>query len=366
MRIDLLRVRDLRCFEATDFAPGPGINWLVGPNGAGKTTLLEAAHILSHGRSFRTGTRSAPCRHGASSYLIYAETARRNGTVHRLGLTRHPDQWEARLDGTDLATLGPLFEACPVVCFGPESASLITGPADERRSFLDWGVFHVEHRSLHVWKRWRRALRQRNTLLRTDASAEAFEPWEHDLGELASDIHRMRGECLSSLEPYVVEEAAALVPEFGRAGFAYRPGWDETMPFSDQLAAMRERDRERGFTQRGAHRADWGLEFDRVVRREHLSRGQAKAVALVCVLALTRWLRERTGEYPLLCLDDLDSELDAAHASKASDWLADKPLQAWITATARPAASRLLPGAEVFHVEHSGVMLTAGGAGDRV
>lgn len=366
MRVDLLRVRDLRCFEAAEFAPGPGVNWLVGPNGAGKTTLLEAAYILSHGRSFRTGVRSAPCRHNASSYLIYAETIRGNGAAHRLGLTRRADRWEARLDGADLSTLAPLFEACPVVCFGPESASLIAGPADERRSFLDWGVFHVEHRSLDIWRRWRRALRQRNALLRTDAGADAFEPWEHDLGGLANDIHRMRGECLASLEPYVVQEAAALVPEFGRVGFVYRPGWDDTAPFSDQLAAMRERDRERGFTQRGAHRADWGLGFEGVVRREHLSRGQAKAIALVCVLALTRWLRERTGEFPLLCLDDLDSELDVEHSSKAIHWLADKPLQVWITATAFPAPSRLLPGAEVFHVEHSGLVLTEGQVGHRV
>jgi DNA replication and repair protein RecF len=352
MKIDLLRLRDLRCFEAAEFAPGPGVNWLVGPNGAGKTTLLEAAHILSHGRSFRGGTRSAPCRYGAQNYLIYAETCN-GGSVHKLGLARRGDRWEAHLNGADLSTLAPLFEVCPVVVFGPESPSLITGPGDERRSFLDWSVFHVEHRSLQVWRRWRRALRQRNALLRTHAEASAFGPWEHDLGRLAEEIHRMRGACLASLEPYVREEAAVLVPEFGSARFDYRPGWDETVPLADQLAAMRGKDRERGFTQRGAHRADWSLEFERVMRREHLSRGQAKAVALVCVLALVRWLKDRTAEYPLLCLDDLDSELDAEHAGKVIHWMTDKPLQAWITTTSLPDSG--LSDARVFHVEHSGV-----------
>lgn len=352
MKIDLLRLRDLRCFEEAEFAPGPGVNWLVGPNGAGKTTLLEAAYILSHGRSFRGGTRSAPCRHGAPNYLIHAETCS-GGSVHRIGLARRGDRWEARLDGADLSTLAPLFESCPVVAFGPESLSLITGPGEERRSFLDWSVFHVEHRSMDVWRRWRRALRQRNALLRTDADALAHEPWEHDLGRLAEEIHRMRGACLASLEPYVREEAAALVPEFGAARLDYRPGWDETRPLADQLAAMRDRDRERGFTQRGAHRADWSLEFESGMRREHLSRGQAKAVALACVLGLVRWLKDQTAEFPLLCLDDLDSELDAEHAGKVIHWLADKPLQVWITTTSTPNIS--LSDARVFHVEHSGV-----------
>lgn len=370
MRVDLLRVHNLRCFETVEFAPGPEVNWLVGENGAGKTTLLEAAYILSHGRSFRAGGRSAPCRYGASDYVIYAEISRNERwghRDHRLGLTRRGDRWEARLDGHDLPALAPLFEVCPVVCFGPESPLLITGPAEERRGFLDWSVFHVEHGSLDLWRRWRRALRQRNALLRSSAGAAAFEPWEHDLDRLAAEIHRMRSGCLASLEPYVVEEAAAMVPEFGPARFNYRPGWDESLSLSEQLASMRDRDRERGYTQRGAHRADWSLDFERIARREHLSRGQAKAAALVCALALVRWLKDRTAQYPLLCLDDLDSELDQAHVGKLGDWLAGKPLQAWITSTSTPESSRLLPGWRMFHVEHSRVAPTRGvGSGHRV
>lgn len=355
MNIELLRISNLRCFESASFEPGPAINWLVGANGAGKTSLLESAHILSHGRSFRAGSRLAPCRQGASEYLIYAEISRK-GRSGRLGLRRREDRWEARLDGADLPTLVPLFEACPVICFGPENPSLMLGPAEERRSFLDWSVFHVEHTSPEIWRMWRRTLRQRNALLRKGAEDSAFEPWEYDLGGLASTIHQMRRDCLAGLEPYLIEETAWLVPELGRMRILYRPGWDESVGLAEQLACLRRRDRERGFTQRGAHRADWTLEFESVARREHLSRGQAKAVALACVLAQTRWLKDRIGEYPLLCLDDVGSELDAAHAAKAIAWLEDKPLQAWLTSTAVPEPFRLASGSKVFHVEHGGLM----------
>lgn len=354
MNIDFLHISNLRCFEDARFSPGPGINWLTGNNGVGKTTWLEAAHLLSHGRSFRAGGRSAPRRHGATSFLIHAGLARANGTTHKLGIVRQEDRWQARLDGVDLTTLAPLFATCPVVCFGPESPSLILGPAEERRSFLDWGVFHVEHESLVAWRMWRRALRQRNTLLQEGGRDSAFEPWEHELDRLGRQIQRMRSECLASFGPYIESESANLVPELGKPGIHLRAGWDESVGLSAQLAATRTRDRERGFTQYGAHRADWSLQFEQVARREHFSRGQAKAVALVCVLALARWLNDRLGEYPLLCLDDIHSELDQAHVLKVMVWLAGRPVQTWITSTEPPAGEILPDSTLLFHVEQTG------------
>ncbi|HEX5961357.1 MAG TPA: DNA replication/repair protein RecF [Rhodanobacteraceae bacterium] len=354
MNIELLRATDLRCFEQVSFAPGPGVNWLLGPNGAGKTTLLEAAYLLSHGRSFRAGSRTAPCRQGAREYLVYAEIQREDRARIRLGLTRTDDRWMARRNGEDLASLTPLFEACPVVYFGPESQSLVQGPAEERRAYLDWSVFHVEHASLVLWKAWRKALRQRNTLLRKHAAAAEFLPWEHELGSLAERIHVLRRRCLTSLEPYIAEEAALLVPELGLVRIDYRPGWDEQVGLGAQLASTRDRDRERGFTRHGAHRADWMLAFERVARREHLSRGQAKATALVCTLALARWLKDNSGEYPLLCLDDFESELDTPHAALVIGWLAGKPIQCWLTSTKEAAHGRAAGSTRVFHVKHSG------------
>lgn len=354
MNVERLRVTNLRCFADAAFAPGPRVNWLVGGNGAGKTTLLEAAYILSHGRSFRTGGRAAPRRHGAADYTIYAEVSRDTAARVRLGLTRDAERWSARVNGEDLDNLAPLFKACPVVYFGPDSQELILGPADGRRAFLDWGVFHVEHSSLRLWKSWRRALRQRNALLRQGAPDREFEPWEHDLGRLAVQIHALRARCVAELAPYLVAEAGRLVPELGEARLDYRAGWDEAVGLATQLAETRERDRERGYTWHGAHRADWSLVFANVPQREWLSRGQAKSAALVCTLALTRWFRDDVGEYPLLCLDDLESELDPAHAALVIDWLANEPLQSWLTRTSAPAPRRAGDGSTMFHVEQGG------------
>lgn len=367
MKVDLLRATNLRCFQAVEFAPEAGVNWLLGANGAGKTTLLEAAYILSHGRSFRAGGRSAPCRQGEHGYLLHAVVARQDRASTRIGLSREGDRWLARLNGVDVGSLAPLFAACPVVCFGPDSQALVTGPAEDRRSFLDWSVFHVEHASLELWRSWRRALRQRNALLRVGAPDREFEPWEHDLAVLAGRIHAARGACLESFAGYLVAVAGWLVPELGTPRIDYRPGWDTERGLQHQLADARGRERERGFTQHGAHRADWLPVFPGIAQREHFSRGQAKAVALACLLAQATWLHDRIGEYPLVCLDDLGSELDAAHVRKVVAWLADKPLQAWLTTTTAPGALRAIAGGTLFHVEHAGVTRVAdqaAGAGE--
>jgi DNA replication and repair protein RecF len=201
-------------------------------------------------------------------------------------------------------------------------------------------------------------LRQRNALLRQGAPAAAFVPWEHDLGRLAESIHTVRARCLSAFQEYLAKEALNLIPELGRVHVDYRPGWDTQIGLAGQLAETRERDLELGFTRHGAHRADWSLVFEGVAKREHLSRGQAKAAALACTLALTRWFRDSIGEYPILCLDDVESELDAPHAMLLIEWLRDKTIQSWLTSTRVPDENHLMEGARVFHVKHSGIEST--------
>lgn len=163
----------------------------------------------------------------------------------------------------------------------------------------------------------------------------------------------MRTRCLAELGPYLAQEAAVLVPELGNVRIDYRAGWDTQHGLARQLAETRNRDREMGFTRFGAHRADWMIVFEQMAKREHLSRGQAKAAALVCTLALTRWLKDNVGEYPLLCLDDLESELDAPHAALVIQWLHETAVQSWLTSTRVPESGRVNANTRLFHVKHA-------------
>lgn len=348
MRIDLLRAHHLRCFDAVEITPGPRLNWLVGPNGAGKTSLLEAVYLLSHGHSFRAGARDALVQRDRGGFDLFAELKRSQG-VHRLGLARESGEWRVRVDGEPRATLSPLLELCAVACFEPGSHALITGAAEQRRRFLDWGVFHVEHRTLDWWRDYRRALRQRNALLKQGDDAGQFVFWESELGRLGELIDHSRRGYFDVLQRQIAGLATTLLAELGEARMIFRGGWNREQPLQQLLAEHRAQDIARGHTRLGPHHADWRLEFERAPGREFLSRGQTKLAALACVLAQAVVFAEQRGEWPLLCLDDLTSELDEAHQALVLKWVAERPAQVWLTATRFAGAD----SEEVarFHVE---------------
>ena len=351
MRLDRLRIQDLRCLHEVDLALEPGINVFVGANGAGKTSVLEAVFLLSHARSFRSGAREALLARDASRLSVFAELRQAGGRLLRLGLGREASRWEARLEGEG-ASLGELIAECAVTCFEPGSHALIAGGAEERRRFLDWGVFHVEHAFLDGWRRYQRALKQRNSLLRTatEPSSALYAPWETELAGLADWIDGQRREYLERLRPILHVCVASLLPELGAPELRYRRGWAEDRDLREQLEAQRGRDLARGHTSLGAHRADWSLAFEHAPQREHLSRGQEKLAALGCMLAQARLYAVQHGDWPIICLDDLASELDEAHQTAVISQLAESGAQVLVTGTNLPGPLRGLPH-RLFHVE---------------
>jgi len=269
----------------------------------------------------------------------------------RLGLGREGARWEARVDGEDVP-IGHLVRECAVVCFEPGSHALIAGGAEERRRYLDWGVFHVEHDFLSAWRRYQRALKQRNSLLRKGGQLDdaLFVPWELELARSAGLIDQQRGAYLDALLPHLQAQVALFLPELGHLELRYRAGWVEGEGLAEILGAQRSRDQARGHTTSGAHRADWSLSFQHAPQREHLSRGQEKLVALACLLAQARLDAERRGEWPIICLDDLASELDLAHQTAVVASLLQVPAQVLITGTEIPGSLEQAPK-QVFHVE---------------
>lgn len=351
MRLERLQLQKLRNISELSLDLAPGFNVLVGANGAGKTSILEAAFLLSHGRSFRSGAREALVQRGASGLSIFSSVRHDDGTLHRLGLGRVGARWEARLDGEDVL-VGQLIRACAVVCFEPGSHALIAGAAEERRRFLDWGVFHVEQEFLQAWRRYQRALKQRNSLLRSTVMPEdaLLGPWELELGRMGAHIDKWRRDYLDALLPFLQEQASLLLPELGGIELRYRSGWPEGEELTSVLHAQRARDYGRGHTTAGVHRADWSVSFQHAPQREHLSRGQEKLTALICVLAQARLDAAYRGEWPIVCLDDLASELDQAHQAAVVESLQGTSAQILVSGTERPEVLRRV-SCEMFHVE---------------
>lgn len=351
MRLSQLRLENLRAFAGLTIDLDPRWNVFVGANGAGKTTLLETAYLLSHARSFRSGPRDVLVRHGAEGYSVFGRVDRDGGSSSGLGLSRHEGTLEARVNGT-AAPVADLLRMIAVACFEPGSHELISGASEGRRRFLDWGVFHVEQDFLRVWRSFQRALRQRNALLRGSPSAADLDPWDRELALAGATLSSMRAHYFVDFSTAVAASLGGLLPELGRPSVSFETGWRSAEDPLEILAASREDDLRRGFTTRGPHRADWSIAFEHAPRREHLSRGQEKLCALACILAQARVFAQARGEWPVICIDDLASELDGPHQEVLVQSLRAVDAQILITGTHQPealAASGI--SAAMFHVE---------------
>ena len=355
MHLIELRIRGLRNIAAAELELAEGLNVFVGANGAGKTSVLEAAYLLSHGTSFRTHAAEHMQQRGGEALSLFARVATPT-RVRQLGMLRETGRWTAKLDGASSTKLTELFAASAVMCFEPGSHALISGAAEGRRAFLDWGVFHVEHSHAERMRRYRRALRQRNALLKQAADDEQLAIWDEELSAAAEPVAEQREIYLERFARELAPLLECHVPELGRVQLRSRSGWDRAMPLSQALRESRQRDRLLGHTNRGPHRADWSLCFERAPGPEHLSRGQEKVCAIACVLAQATLFRQNRAENPIIVFDDLCSELDEAHQVSALATLTDSGAQILLSGTHLPnALSTRFSPQRWFHVEQGRV-----------
>ena len=353
MWVERLELRDFRLFHRAELELGPGGNVLVGPNGAGKTSVLEALHLLAVGRSFRGAVRDGLIRRGTAALQVFAQVHHADAMSPRLGLLRGARDWQARIDGRAVAGLAEFHREIAVVCFEPGSHELIGGGSEHRRRYLDWFLFHVEPGFLTHWRRYQRALRQRNALLKlTGPEGEQLAAWERELAESGTALTQLRRDHFGRLAQRIAEVAGCLLPEAGAASLHFLPGWAGDQALGDALLQQRARDQMLGHTSVGPHRADWTISYETLPAREMFSRGQEKLTALACLLAQARTLADTRGGWPVLCLDDLASELDRTHLEAALAWIRATPAQWCLTGTELPAAlAPLSPPHRLFHVE---------------
>ena len=351
MRLERLRLSHLRNIAALDIELAPGINFFAGPNGAGKTSILEGAYVLSHGSSFRTSQTAVLIERGAGTVGIHADIERVAGPL-KLDMLSIGAGWQMKINGDRAETLAAGLAEFALVCFEPGSHSLISGGSAERRRFLDWILFHVEHDYVVAARHFRRTLQQRNALLKTNGSEKELDVWDSELSVAAERLTTLRQAVFPAYTIELANILSIFLPELGQATISYRRGWPEQQRLVDALAESRAIDRVRGHTSRGPHRADWSIRFERAPTREQLSRGQEKLCALACVLAQARVFAAARSEPPVVALDDFSSELDRPHQRTAMDLLCATGSQILITGIEIPDNLELDDGSSrMFHVE---------------
>lgn len=353
MIINKLKVSNLRNLEQVELSAHPLVNTLYGSNGAGKTSILESIAMLSRGRSFRSNKIARVIGEHGESIQVYAEISdpdvNSSNSARRLGIERSRQSWRARCDGEDIKQLSDLAKVLAVVAMEPNSHTLISGSPDVRRRYLDWGVFHVEPLYLDSWRRYARALKQRNAALRTGSSA-VLPGLESVLVQSGEQMTQMRQDYAERLSLQFDALMPTLSPSLGKVSLEYRQGW-AAESLGQALEEQRQGDLERGSTHSGPHRADLSIKVNGKLVRDSASRGEQKILATALVLAQARRLTE-TGIKPVLLLDDLASEFDRTHFNTTLDVGRDLGVQIWISGV---EAIELDAASARFHVEHGNV-----------
>lgn len=352
MGLETLGVTNFRCFEALALNCGKTCNLIVGENASGKTSLLEALFFLGRGRSFRAARSESVVREGAEELKVFGRIAGPGGQA--LGVGWSKGGLLVRVRG-EPAGLAELAEALPMLVIDARSHLLIEGGPGERRRYLDWGVFHVEHRFLPAWRRYRRALVQRNSLLKRGGRDSEFVAWERELAEAGEALDAGRRAYLHDLVP-LAEKQVRSVAALEGLELGYRAGWPGGEALADVLAAGRARDRQMGATQQGPHRADIPLRVDGMPASQRVSRGQQKVLAGALILAQAEILEARTGRRAIILCDDLAAELDVEHRRRFLAQLAGLGTQVFLSAVdAQTLISAGLEPERMFHVERAQV-----------
>ena len=292
------------------------VNIFFGDNGAGKSTVLEAIHMLGLARSFRSTQLTPVIAYGEEACTVYGKIENNSAPSLKLGVRRERrGGFKLRVGGEDKKQVVALAEVLPIQLINSASYLLLEGGPKQRRAFVDWGVFHVEPSFYTSWKRAQRCIKQRNAILRDAGNQQELIPWDQELIEVAEQVDSSRARYLEAFLPIFRSVLNELVDLEGLS-IQYLPGWDQSIAFEDVLKNNYLRDRQRGFTHHGPHRADLKISINGVDAQQILSRGQQKLVVSALRIAQSKQLTEINGKRCVMLVDDLPSEVDIQHQQK--------------------------------------------------
>jgi DNA replication and repair protein RecF len=357
-RLEITAVRNLQQVSVRNLGV---TNVFFGANGGGKTSVLESVYLLGMARSFRSAHIKPVIQHGMQGCAVYGELAGEGGRHTAIGVSRDRSGGvRIKVNGDPVSTVSALAEQQPMQILHAQSFELLTGGPVERRRFLDWGVFHVEHRYQKAWSLFQRCIKQRNSLLRHGKiSPRELEPWTLRMVESGEQIDVWRQNYFSLLIEVFAALLKQLAPELPAMELRYRRGWDKNLGLGAALEACLASDVEQGYTHIGPQRADIRVVCDGHDAGSMLSRGQQKLVVCALKLAQGQILSNQKGASCIYLVDDLPSELDAEHCQRVCEVLKNLNTQVFITCVDPAELIVSWPGLDVegsmFHVEQGQV-----------
>jgi len=375
MHINKLSIENVRNIKHISIPNCDSINVFVGDNGAGKTSILEALYIASIGRSFRHQQIKPMLNKEAHFLRVFLECTDDKGLPHKVGIERnHKNDYQIKIDGQKVTSLAQLSLLLPLIVIDSTSFTLLDGSSSERRKFLDWGVFHVEHQFYSNWRHYSKILKQRNVLLRQKPSSyQVLKPWDSQFADYAVTVERSRLSYLANFSQAFTDVLEELDPALAAdTSLLYKNGWGAKFNISDKNEQITELNKEKVLqclqdnfnkdckyqrTVDGSHRADMQLFTHKQLIKDCYSRGQKKTVVSALKLAQAKLVADISNKQPVILLDDMPSELDKNHLRNFFSYLSSMHYQLFITAVDQASFDGVsLEASSMFHVEHGEII----------
>ena len=327
MHIQTLSLHNFRNYETASLSLSAGLNIFVGDNAQGKTNLLEAIYVLSLSKSYRTTRETELIRHGADRAIITAQVAKM-ASLDLGVMVSHAEK--KRLLVNQKSTTANSFVGClNTVLFIPDSLQLVKGSPGDRRRFLDVQICQIDPVYRNNLLKYQRVVRQRNTLLKdawdNRVQLNQLPAWDNQLVTLGSKIMMRRQEVVEILQSYCQRAHETISDEREELRLIYQPFFEEEEGASmssaytiyeleailrKQLQERRREEVRRGYTLVGPQRDDLVFLINDTDLKKYGSQGQQRTAVLAYILAELELMCQETGEYPVVLLDDVMSELD--------------------------------------------------------
>ena len=366
--VHTLKLTDFRNYARAELKLDARPVVLIGDNGSGKTNLLEAVSLLGPGQGLRGRPYSELARkQGAGGFAVAAKVVSRLdeveiGTGLPVGSIEESKGRTVRIAGKD-ASAGALAEHVQLVWLIPAMDGLFTGPASERRRFLDRLVLAVDPKMRTPLSRYDRAMRQRNRLFQLrEGSRALFEGLEEQMAESGTAIAAARVDAVERLAELIEQMREARgESSFPFAVIALEGSLEEALSrlaatevedeFRARLDAGREDDRAGCRALEGPHLSDLIVTHGPKNTPASLcSSGEQKALLIGLILAKAELIKALQGPSPLVLLDEVAAHLDQGRREALFGEILRLGAQAWMTGTDRDLFAPMAESAQIFAV----------------
>ncbi len=375
MYLSRLTLHNFRVYEQLRLDLQRGLTVFIGPNAAGKTSLLEAIHVLATTKSPRTNSDRELVRWGAGicrvegGFISHADRPLRLAVGLDASAAAGPPGRRLEVEGEPVAGPRDFVGRAAVVMFAPDDLAIIKGGPGLRRRFLNTAIAQLQPRYLHDLARYKRALRQRNELLKTlghgaRPPAEA-QAWTEQLVRTGAAVAVLRRRFVQALDEQarqvhrLIAGEEALALQYVGELAAHEDEASAAEAFRMRLDELGDLEVRRGTTLTGPHRDEVHVAVNDTAVRQFGSQGQQRTAALSLKLGQARVAQAWSEEPPLLLLDDCLSELDPDRATAVLD-LAGGLDGLIVTSAKLDPALAARPDARIYDVAHGAVTTRPG------